>query len=125
MASERRKKRIAYVESRLKEKGIKSNRPGKRGAGERRARAQFRSEFRAMAAGQRGRATSASPSRRGPGSKEQAAALYAGKQRTRQTTPRPPKKTTGFPYRGRVRDAGPYRPGQTGRGGRGSNRRYE
>lgn len=63
MANKMRKARIAYVESRLKEKGIKSNRGGKRSEGEKRARAQFRSEFRAKRAGERGRATSPKPSK--------------------------------------------------------------
>ena len=121
MANARRKARISYVESRLKEKGIKSTRPGsKRNAGEKRARAQFRAEFRAKGAQQRGSMTSNKPSNVYGGSKEALSSLYGSKQGRRVTSNKPSKKTSGFPARGRVRDAAPYRPARgKGRGGKG------
>jgi len=108
MANEMRKKRIAYVESRLKEKGIKSTRPGsKRSEGEKRARAQFRAEFRAKRKRELSRTTGATPSK----------AVSKSDFRSARDSGMPKSKTK---VARSTRDATPYRPARgKGRGGKG------
>lgn len=120
MANEMRKKRIAYVESRLKEKGVKSNPYAKRGEGEKRARAQFRAEFRAKRKRELGRTTSATPSK-ATSKSDMRSARDSGMPKSKAGVARSARDAK--PYRATAkprsaRDAAPYLAGRRGpRGG--------